>query len=114
MPIFHFRLEAQDGSGHFRQGSIESESEAHARMVLEERERDNAAFQLDDGRIAELLDEHGAESLDELPHAAAAKASEAEKAAFRALPVRDRSHLNLHRQTKPYRLVKLEQAGGAE
>jgi hypothetical protein len=111
MPLYQFRLEAQDGSGHFRQGTIAASSKEEAKLVLEERERDFAAFTLDDERVAELLQTHGADSLDALPKAAPLKATEEEKAEFRALPVRDRAHLNLHRQAKPYKLVKLGKGG---
>jgi hypothetical protein len=109
MPLYRFRLEAQDGSGHIRQGTTEADSDVAARNWLELRELQFATFTLDDGRIAELCADHDVETLDDLPAAAPVAASEEEKAAFRALPVRDRSHLNLHRQEQPYKLVELEE-----
>ena len=107
MPTFRFRLEAQDGSGHFRSGTTEAETRDAAKSFLEEREAQFVAFTLDDERAAELCKIYGVESVDELPSPAPASASEADKAAFRELAVRDRSHVNLHRQSKPYKLVSL-------
>ena len=52
MPIFSFRLDAQDGSGHFRSGRIEAASAEVARAALEEREARHVAFRMDAGRTA--------------------------------------------------------------
>ena len=109
MPLYSFRLEAQDGSGHFRQGTTEAESKDDARNWLELQELQKATFRLTDERAAELCDEYGADSVDELPKVPKLGAPQEAKAAFRAMTVRDRAHLNIHRQTKPYKLVKLEE-----
>lgn len=109
MPLYDYRTEAQDGSGHFRQGTQQADSKEHARLVIEERERDFAAFRLSDEHRAELLEAYGAD-VDELPQAAPVDASEGEKDAFRVLHVKHRAWVNLHRQEKPYKLVDLKES----
>jgi hypothetical protein len=111
MPIFRFRLEAQNDSGHYRSGSINADTKEAAQLFLEEMERDRAAYQMPTDRQTELCDQYGVAGIEDLPNAAPVDASEDEKALFRQLAVRDRSHLNLHRQEKPYKLVTLEQVG---
>jgi hypothetical protein len=119
MPNYDFRLESQDGSGHYREGTISitdidmentgaETPEAAARAILEERERDFAAFALAPEHEAELQAEYGVGS-DELPHAAPLDASEEEKADFRGLKVQHRAWLNLHRQEQPYKLKSLKE-----
>lgn len=107
--LFDFRLEAQDGSGHFRQGRISANDRAEAKRVLEEREAAFAAFELPEERQAEIAEENGYESFDAIPKVPKMGSSDEERAEFRSLPVRDRAHVNLHRQAKPYKLVKLEE-----
>lgn len=107
MPLYDFRCDAQDGSGNFRRGTINADSEEDGRAILEGREADRSAWQMDPDRIDELCDAHGVSDLDSLPYAADIDASEDEKdAGLRQLPVRDRAHLNIHRQDKPFKLKK--------
>lgn len=88
MPRYYARLEATDGSGHFRFISIHSPSEEEARAVLERREQTFAAFRLDTEELAEcerLIAEAEAEG--------------------KAAPPDVRSKLALHNQAEPYELV---------
>lgn len=129
MQFFDFRLEAQDGSGHYREGTISigekdlevagaKTAKEAARILLERQEARKVAFQLGDEHVAELEappDQGGygrpiGELLD--LHPAPLKATEEEKAPFRALNVKHRAWLNLHRQEKPYKLVSLTKATG--
>lgn len=48
MPRFYFRLEAADGSGEFRQGTIHAESAEAARSALKRREFKLAAYDIQD------------------------------------------------------------------
>lgn len=89
MPKFVARLEAQDGSGHYRRSVIEADSKEEARTVLEEREETYALYRLTTDELADLESKEGA-----LPEGA-------------RLPGRERSQLALHRQEKPYKLVSL-------
>lgn len=84
MPKFIARLEAQDGSGHFRRVRIFADSETAARVFLESRELRSAGFQLDDAELAKL------EAKDRLSGG-------------------DRAKLALHNQEQPYVLVSLEE-----
>jgi type II secretory pathway component PulF len=111
MPIYDFHLEAQDGSGHFRQGVTEAESRQDALDFLEKREARIVAFELSEEHEAELEREYGAAG-GELPAAAPRDASEEEKAEFRRLRVKHRAWLNAHRQTQPYALVYLKKRKG--
>lgn len=132
MPLFRFRLEAQDGSGHIREGTGNYEDEEKAREFLEGRENKFVAFHLSHSLLTELGDTYGFEVpsppqdysdeaaletyenevaavLDQLPYAAPIDATEEEKAEFRKLRVNHRAWLNLHRQGEPYKLVDLEE-----
>lgn len=96
MPLFRFRLEATDGAKtaagtpHYREGTTEAATKEEARLWLEQCERDYAAFQSPD--IDDLTER---ESLAQ--------------AAGAILPPKERAHLAIHRQTKPYKLVSLEE-----
>lgn len=60
MPRYHFRLEAQDGSGHFRQGTVISPSEEEVRAFLERSEIGKTGYRLtteEHDEIAAVLDE---------------------------------------------------------
>lgn len=109
MPIFEFRLEAQDDSGHFRSGTGEYESKEIAREFLEGREAKFVGFELNGELEKELLETYGVKSIGELPQAAPVAATEEEKQPFRELKVNHRAWLNLHRQGKPYKLVSLRE-----
>jgi len=54
MKKFVARLEAQDGSGHFRRVAVFSESLEEAKRFLEDRERGYARFKLSDEEKAEI------------------------------------------------------------
>jgi hypothetical protein len=111
MPLYRFRLEAQDGSGHFRSGQTEAGSEDEARVQLGLREYRFAAYKLDPDREAILLEEYDVGSLEDLPHPAPVEASEEEKAEYRGLKGQHRTWLVMHRQAAPYELVELEEVG---
>lgn len=81
---FAFRLEAQDGSGHFRQGAIAASSREEAKSWLEQREQEYAFYRLDSDELADAQADPGTAA--------------------------NRSRLALHEQAKPYKLVKLEKA----
>jgi hypothetical protein len=104
MPLYEFRLEAQDGSGHFRQGTIEADTKDVAQATLEMRELEYTLYRLGDDpnwdqAAAEAL--HGADTLD-----AALALPKGEKMPAH-LPPKVRAKLALHRQAKPYKIVKL-------
>lgn len=92
MPKFRFRLEAQDDSGHYREGTGVFDSEAEARAYLEQKEQGAAAYRLD---------------TDELKEAEKAAKDAASNGV--AAPGNVRAKLALHRQAEPYKLVKLEE-----
>lgn len=112
MPLFRFRLEATDGSGHFRSGMTEAGSEDEARIQLGLREYQHAAYKLDPEREAVLLETYGVKTLEDLPHPAPVEASEEEKAEYRQLKGQHRTWLVIHRQQTPYELVELEEVEG--
>jgi len=109
VPIFSFRLEAKDGSGHFRQGRIEAPDETAARVILQKREFDRAVYQMPDELAAEICEAYGVKSVDDLPSRAPIGAPQEDSADFRTLEVRYRANLNIHRQAEPYELTDLEE-----
>lgn len=113
MPRYDVRLEAQDGSGHFRTTSVEAADKKEARQKIERNEYALAAFQLDAEQQRDLCDRYDAKSVDELPKPAARDASDEDKAPFRALEARDRGLLVSHWQEQPYKVVSIEARKGA-
>lgn len=91
MPKYIARLEAQDGSGHYRRVAISAASEDAAREFLIGREQRYTAFQLDDAELAKIekREEKG------------------------PLTGTDRANIVLHRQEQPYELVSLVEEKGA-
>lgn len=88
MPRYYARLEATDGSGHFRFVTIHADSEAEARAAIMRREHGFAAFRLDTDELADVEKQ----------------AAQAEKQGV-PVPPDARSKLALHHQTEPYELV---------
>lgn len=88
MPKFFARLEATDGSGHFRTITITSPSEEEARAAIMRREYRLAGFQLPADQLADF----------EAKEKAAAEADV-------VAPPDVRSGLAVHRQQAPYELV---------
>jgi type II secretory pathway component PulF len=95
MPKFVARLEAQDGSGHYRRSVIMADSKQEARNILEQRETRNAYYRLTTDELSAL------ETKEK-------KLKEGER-----LAGKERSQLTLHRQAEPYKLVSLEEEKGA-
>lgn len=110
MPAYSFRLEAPDGSGHFRVGTIYTDTEEEARALLEFREHRRAAFKMNEDQEAEVLANAGVDSIDDLPERADIGAPPEDSAAFRALPAAHRAWVATHRQAQPFDLVSLEEA----
>ena len=108
MPRFEVRLEAQDGSGHFRQTSGYFPDKKAAQRHCERMELRRALFTLDAEQAADLCERYGVTSVDELPKAAPRAASDAKKAPFRELKPQDRSRLHAHYQEQPYKVVSVE------
>lgn len=102
MKLFQFRLEAQDGSGHFRRGTIEAESKDQARAILEEREQVSALYRLDTDELSEL-------EAKEAAHRADLEAKGALTPQTKLLAGRERAQLALHRQEQPYKLTSLSE-----
>jgi hypothetical protein len=119
MPLFEFRLEAQDESGNFRRGTTEAESEEAARAHLLAQEDEYAGFTLDEGGLAEhdklvdTLAKFHKIKLDAGDDAGPVEKFHALKEAGHAgiLPPQVRAHLAFHHQPAPYKLVKLEEVG---
>lgn len=88
MPKFVARLEATDGSGHFRRTVIYADTIDRARDILERRELGYATFRLTADEIAELEK----------------KEADAAKKGLRLSPD-DRQKLVYHRQAEPYQLA---------
>lgn len=109
MPRYEVRLEAQDGSGHFRLTRLVTDTAEQARRRCERLELRNVLFQLSDEQTAELLERYEAATLDELPRPAALDADLSEKQPFRALQTPDRARLTAHRQEQPYAVVSVRE-----
>ena len=86
MPLFRFRLEAQDDSSHYRGGTISADNEATARDYLTNKEAAAVAYRL----TTEELADAEAKEKDGLVDAGT------------------RARLASHRQAKPYKLVSLK------
>ena len=108
MELFEVRLEAQDGSGHFRITHLEAEDKAAAKRHCERLEFQKAGFELSQEQIDDLLARYEVASLDDLPKAAPLSASAEEKAPFRALATQDRARLHAHFQEQPYKVVSVK------
>lgn len=100
MPLYEFRLEAQDDSGHFRRGTIDAVDKDEAKRYLLEREEVSALFRLDTVELA-ALEEKEAAHRDEL------EAKGLLTPQTKLLAGKDRADLALHRQAAPYKLVSL-------
>lgn len=91
MPKYVARLEAQDGSGHYRRSAIQADTVEEARAILEQREQKYASFQLNPADLDELEAKEAA-----LPEGA-------------RLAGKERAQLAFHRQALPYTLVSIEE-----
>lgn len=125
MRRFEVKLEAQDGSGHFRVVRLAAPSKEKAREHCERTEYAIAAWQLDEQRAAELLDTYAPkkvnvpdgegrlaalhEALENLPKPAALDAKPEKKAPFLELDARARGLLQTHFQTEPYKVVSVQE-----
>lgn len=110
MPLFRVRLEAQDGSGHFRQTTGEFADKAAAKRHCERMELKRVLFEMPADLAAAICAEAVVESVDELPKPLPRDASDADKAAFRALKGDTRARIDAHFQTEPYKVTKVEEA----
>jgi len=114
MPVFRFRLEAQDGSGHYRQGAGEFASKEEATRYLEFREARYVHYRAPLEELTET-DElcnrlRVAHNLPAFPKGAGLEdKAKVLKAAGVTLATKTRAHLAMDAQEKPYKLVKLEQ-----
>lgn len=104
MPLYDVRLEAADGSGHFRNSTIAADSEKEARDTLEAREREYELYRLDTAEIAALEETYGKALIQK----ALALPKEAKLSEHVDLPSNVRTTLVLHRQPKPYKIVSLK------
>lgn len=109
MPRYEVRLEAQDGSGHFRVTRLEADNADAARRHCERLELRNVLFEIPEEQRVELCAKYGVDYLDELPRPAALDADAAAKASFRALETDDRARLNAHYQEQPYLVASVEE-----
>jgi hypothetical protein len=66
MPLYEVRLEAQDGSGHYRKTTLLADTEEAASARCEESERAMVAFRIDPGKAAEILDGRPEKTIDEI------------------------------------------------
>jgi hypothetical protein len=117
--IYEFRLEATDGSGHFRQGAINADSEHEARVTLEYRELVNTRYRIDQDEFAAIAarrfpapDNATAGELKaidkrraDLAEALAADGITAD--GYAQLAGNDRAKVAFHHQPSPYELVRL-------
>lgn len=108
MPLFRVRLEAQDGSGHFRQTTGEWPDKAAAKRHCERMELKRVLYDMPAEMQAELCVRYGVESIDDLPKAAPRTASEEDKQPFRELKPPERARLHAHFQSEPYKVTKVE------
>lgn len=114
MPLYEARLEATDGSGHFRVTRLQAADKKTAERQVRRLELRRVLYEISDEDAAAILDRveeasgKRPDSIDELPKAAPLDASDEQKAAFRALDVADRARLHTHFQTEPYELVSIE------
>ena len=102
MPLYEFRLEAQDDSGHFRRGTIEAESKDVAKQTLLEREEVSALYRLDQDELAAL-------EAKEAAHRADLEERGELTPQTKLLAGKERAQLALHRQEKPYKLASLSE-----
>ena len=108
MQFFRVLLVAQDGSGHFRQTTLEAPSKADARRACERMELKRVLYEMPPQMQAELCERYEVASIDDLPKAGALGAPEAERAPFRELHGDERSRLHAHYQNLPYKVTKVE------
>ncbi len=109
MERFVYRLDATDGSGHFRQGSIVSESADEARAALERREHAAAGYSLreDDGKVRQAF----LDLIEQTMPGTTAKTVESmlddglDFKGFEQLPPPVRAALATHAQATPYELA---------
>lgn len=107
MSRYEVRLEAPDGSGHFRVVRLDAADEHDARRQCERKELELVLFELPAEARADICKRHDVSSIDELPAAPPLDAAHEDNAAFRALPKEDRAHLHAHYQEKPYEVVSV-------
>jgi hypothetical protein len=128
MPRYEVRLEAQDGTGHFRVTRLDAADKDDAKRQCERMELKRVLFELTDDQKHELLERYEVDvkatgpegvltsadlekGIGELPIPAALDASADDKAEFRALAVEDRARLHTHFQSEPYEVVSVEKVG---
>jgi hypothetical protein len=104
MPVYHFRLEAVDGSGHKRTGGVFAESTDEAEQILLPREAEYTIYRLTTAEIEEYAKAHG-EAVVKAALEAKGKAKMPSE-----LTAKARAEFAIHRQEKPYRLANLKEA----
>ena len=109
MALFEVRLEAQDGSGHYRITRLQADDADAARKQCERKELELVLYQLTPADEQAVLKAAKADTLDDVPHTAALDAPAEEKAAFRALSPEHRAKVHAHRQEEPYAVVSVEE-----
>lgn len=127
MPRYEVRLEAQDGSGHFRLTRIDAPTKQAAKRVCERRELEMVLWEIPDDRIVDLLQRAGVDvpkadgggpptreqlvaALEQFPKPAKLSASREEKRVFLdSLSQGDRAMLHTHFQEQPYKVVSVKE-----
>lgn len=109
MALFRVRLEAQDGSGHFRQTTLEAADKAAAKRFCERGELRRVLYEMPEDLQAELCAKYDVQSIDDLPRPGALGAPADERAPFRELDGNARARLQAHYQSEPYKIVKVEE-----
>lgn len=109
--LFEFRLEAQDGSGHYRSGRISAADEASAREYLERQEQRKVDAVLNEAAMLGLAEQVlGADADDAAKKKLAAQFEKEglKMNGFSQLPGFARGALATHHQSKPYKLKTLK------
>lgn len=119
---YEVRLEAQDGSGHFRVMRLDADTKQAARRACERKELEMVLWEIPDDRIVDLLERAGLAvpesraradliaALEQFPKPAKIDAPREEKRVFLdSLTQGDRAMLHTHFQEQPYKVVSVKE-----
>jgi Type II secretory pathway, component PulF len=117
MPVFDWRTEAKDGSGHFRNGSVRADTKKDAERIIRRRELKLAAHEMEPEFEAALLEQYGLASIDDFPQMPPrtgnpddkVKVDEKGNLLWHGLPGSVRSQIAAHRLEEPYELVECKE-----
>jgi hypothetical protein len=98
MPKFHVRLESQTDH-HAREVTLSTDTEAEARAICEEKERDLCAFQLPADQLEVVERDHSIDPVTGKVKGPVARA---------------KANLHAHYQSKPYKIVSVRVDGEDE